>query len=384
MPPNQPLTNPTLLHLITFIITIIILNPSIKAQHSPPPTQNYGSPLPTNAIIIVIVVCSVGLITCYVRQFTACCTAYLFSATESGTDDQGEVRQRENPRTGGLDPAILASIPTYSFSDVKNLIKKTALLECAVCLNEFVDQELLRLLPGCCHVFHPHCIGRWLASHVTCPVCRANLEIQVDNRNHDQVIQQLNEDDQLQPSDQITQDHNQHDVIVDIVEAPEITVKSPEVHVSKGVGDRRGKFPRSHSTGHSLVENNERFTLRLPDEVRNKLVNVTNLTGLPAAVVSPRTGYRFKRRSTSLTTIPGKPDQWRFTMSPPFISRSGSPETDEYLNNSSNNIMGLIKSPKSLLKSMKSARKSPLNRVSRCDDIGERSSDKLWPNNTNS
>ncbi|KAJ1424714.1 hypothetical protein SESBI_11421 [Sesbania bispinosa] len=37
-------------------------------------------------------------------------------------------------------------------------------------------------------------------------------------------------------------------------------------------------FQRSHSTGHSLVqagESHERFTLRLPEEVRNRLVNST-------------------------------------------------------------------------------------------------------------
>lgn len=49
-------------------------------------------------------------------------------------------------------------------------------LECAVCLAEFVDDgEKLCLLPGCCHVFHTACIDVWLAAHVTCPVCRADL-----------------------------------------------------------------------------------------------------------------------------------------------------------------------------------------------------------------
>jgi E3 ubiquitin-protein ligase ATL6/9/15/31/42/55 len=36
-----------------------------------------------------------------------------------------------------------------------------------------------------------------------------------------------------------------------------------------------GKFPRSHSTGHSLVqpgEKTERYTLRLPEEVRKQII----------------------------------------------------------------------------------------------------------------
>ena len=44
-----------------------------------------------------------------------------------------------------------------------------------MCLNEFEDDERLRLIPKCDHVFHPECIDAWLASHTTCPVCRANL-----------------------------------------------------------------------------------------------------------------------------------------------------------------------------------------------------------------
>lgn len=41
--------------------------------------------------------------------------------------------------------------------------------------NEFEDEQTLRLIPKCNHVFHLECIGAWLDSHVTCPVCRANL-----------------------------------------------------------------------------------------------------------------------------------------------------------------------------------------------------------------
>ncbi|KAF9604768.1 hypothetical protein IFM89_010309 [Coptis chinensis] len=61
------------------------------------------------------------------------------------------------------------------YSVVKGLKIGKGALECAVCLNEFEDDETLRLLPKCDHVFHPECIDAWLASHTTCPVCRANL-----------------------------------------------------------------------------------------------------------------------------------------------------------------------------------------------------------------
>ena len=62
-----------------------------------------------------------------------------------------------------------------AYADVKAHKAGKGALECAVCLSEFYDDETLRLLPKCSHVFHPDYIDTWLASHITCPVCRDNL-----------------------------------------------------------------------------------------------------------------------------------------------------------------------------------------------------------------
>ena len=42
--------------------------------------------------------------------------------------------------------------------------------DCAICLEPLASPE--RALP-CAHVFHDGCIGRWLAQHEECPMCRA-------------------------------------------------------------------------------------------------------------------------------------------------------------------------------------------------------------------
>ncbi|KAL6952752.1 RING-type E3 ubiquitin transferase [Sarracenia purpurea var. burkii] len=47
--------------------------------------------------------------------------------------------------------------------------------ECSVCLNEFQEDETLRLLPKCNHAFHLPCIDTWLRSHTNCPMCRADI-----------------------------------------------------------------------------------------------------------------------------------------------------------------------------------------------------------------
>lgn len=47
--------------------------------------------------------------------------------------------------------------------------------ECAVCLSEFEDNQVLRTLPKCNHSFHVDCIDMWLYSHPNCPTCRTSI-----------------------------------------------------------------------------------------------------------------------------------------------------------------------------------------------------------------
>ncbi|CAA6658863.1 unnamed protein product [Spirodela intermedia] len=69
----------------------------------------------------------------------------------------------------GLEAAVIQTFPTLVYSEVKEHKIGKGALECAVCLSEFEDDDTLRLLPKCDHVFHPDCIDLWLASHTTCP-----------------------------------------------------------------------------------------------------------------------------------------------------------------------------------------------------------------------
>ncbi|GLJ23007.1 hypothetical protein SUGI_0434140 [Cryptomeria japonica] len=47
---------------------------------------------------------------------------------------------------------------------------------CAVCLNDFVEQDEIWKLRDCCHIFHRGCLDEWIGLlHLTCPLCRAPL-----------------------------------------------------------------------------------------------------------------------------------------------------------------------------------------------------------------
>ncbi|RVW54514.1 hypothetical protein VitviT2T_009528 [Vitis vinifera] len=69
----------------------------------------------------------------------------------------------------GLDVSILKSLPTFVYSKATH----GPILECAVCLSEFEDDEKGRVLPKCNHCFHNDCIDMWFHSHSNCPLCRA-------------------------------------------------------------------------------------------------------------------------------------------------------------------------------------------------------------------
>ncbi|KAH6714343.1 hypothetical protein BKA61DRAFT_358832 [Leptodontidium sp. MPI-SDFR-AT-0119] len=65
-------------------------------------------------------------------------------------------------------------------------------LACAICLNEFTDEQLVRDI-SCSHVFHTDCLDEWYArGHNQCPLCKgalchpnpAHLEhVEVDSRH---------------------------------------------------------------------------------------------------------------------------------------------------------------------------------------------------------
>ncbi|CAN6201421.1 unnamed protein product [Urochloa humidicola] len=48
--------------------------------------------------------------------------------------------------------------------------------QCSVCLGTVPAGDMVRRLPLCKHLYHVECIDTWLASHTTCPLCRADVE----------------------------------------------------------------------------------------------------------------------------------------------------------------------------------------------------------------
>ncbi|KAK7385346.1 hypothetical protein VNO78_31062 [Psophocarpus tetragonolobus] len=358
-----------------FLLLVILLLPTVTAQfQNPPPPPldpfirlRFDKTMAAVLVILVVVFFALGFVSIYTRQ---CAERRIRGRLDIAVAIAGGMERRQHH---GLDPAIVDTFPTFVYSDVKALKIGRATLECAVCLNEFLDDETLRLIPKCCHVFHPDCIDTWLVNHSTCPVCRANLAPKPDDATtpslDDQIpdpvrpngpnIEPRYDPNYVNPVEEPGTEDQRDRIITELpsVLSDESNRIIPVRSRSTGFGIAR-LFPRSHSTGHSLLrrcEDFERFTLRLPEEVQNRLVKTATLNRTKSCGVtwqresSERRGYRtrsvgrYERFGSE-----GRLDRWGFMWTPQFWGRTGS-----------------VRSPKA-------------TRVKEDVYVGERSSDRLF------
>lgn len=75
----------------------------------------------------------------------------------------------------GIDEATLITYPKMLYSEAKQINKKDSTVACcSICLADYKNSDMLRVLPDCGHLFHLKCVDPWLRLHPTCPVCRTS------------------------------------------------------------------------------------------------------------------------------------------------------------------------------------------------------------------
>ncbi|CAN6817554.1 unnamed protein product [Brassica oleracea] len=237
------------------IFQLIIVLHVANAQSLPPPSQDELQPghAPSKTTVFAVLVTAFfffGLLSVYIRHCTRAMPGH------SNTNSRRRAFDGCS-RRGGLEDAVVESFPVFAYSSVKESKIGAGDLECAICLNELEDRETVRLLPVCNHLFHVDCIDAWLYSHATCPVCRFNLTAKPVKTGAE---------DRAPVSDH---------VVIDIRGDSEADEEEEKSRHRRPSSEIVGKFPRSNSTGHSmgrLSDGTERFTLRLPEDVRRRIM----------------------------------------------------------------------------------------------------------------
>ncbi|OZJ05599.1 hypothetical protein BZG36_01484 [Bifiguratus adelaidae] len=83
------------------------------------------------------------------------------------------IRQRQRRKKDLAPPSVVSSLPTKLFYKEKR--KDNEPEECAICLEDYLDEDELRILP-CKHEFHTGCIDGWLTTRKKfCPICKRDI-----------------------------------------------------------------------------------------------------------------------------------------------------------------------------------------------------------------
>lgn len=262
---------------------------STGTSHSYPSTPVSHNQYPPLAIIITISI----LIFILVGFLSVILFKCLMESVLNGlnlwhtTPSTNFVTNADTPANNGLDPSIIKSFPSFLYSSVKDLRKEKYGLECAICLVEFQDDSMLRLLTSCCHVFHQECIDLWLEYHTTCPVCRGNLDSSTPENENNPVDDETGEE-VVQVSIEIRNDDDdegQENEGEKILKISTRKVEEGGNNKEREEYNEKDRFSRSHSTGHSIVRirsekgEEDKYTLRLPEHVKAKSIRGHHWTG---------------------------------------------------------------------------------------------------------
>ncbi|CAN8291891.1 unnamed protein product [Cochlearia groenlandica] len=332
---------------------------------------------PTTSIIMIVLVSvffALGCASVYMRR----CLEQTLGIDDGRSGEPGNWLNARQTALPGLDASVIETFPTFRYSTVKTLRIGKEALECPVCLCEFEDDETLRLIPQCCHVFHPDCIDAWLRSHATCPLCRADL-VPVPGESVTFEIPGLGRDTgHNSPGTQI--DDNRRRVLDSpddrLIDSVAWTGNQSMPRKSMSTGWKlAGLFSRSGSTS-QMGENLDKYTLRLPQEIHDQLVKQVSKghVALPQERSSIR-GYRTGSLGTERNYFyferfdqDGRFDRRPFSITPPY--RTGSIRSRDGVINNDGNYQECAGTQRGLLLAIR----SPFNRLfTGKNNVGERS-----------
>ncbi len=80
---------------------------------------------------------------------------------------------------------------------------------CTICMENFNDEDIVRILGDCNHIFHITCCDIWMETNVRCPVCRKDIrEINDDDDENDESEDNLNNEQDNNENNQNNENEN--------------------------------------------------------------------------------------------------------------------------------------------------------------------------------
>ncbi|KAI4353131.1 hypothetical protein L6164_002102 [Bauhinia variegata] len=152
----------------------------IASSSSGSGTSSFLSRLNPSILIIVTVLAVtviVSLALCFlVRHLNRRCLRRLSPSSATISTTATPVFTSSRRISPEIPPAsVIDSLPLFPYASIRRRSSGSSAGDCAVCLSKFEQNDLLRLLPLCCHAFHAECIDTWLQSNLTCPLCRSPI-----------------------------------------------------------------------------------------------------------------------------------------------------------------------------------------------------------------
>lgn len=149
--------------------------PSMSVQeHRQTTTKPHINP----SVLVIVIILSVVFLCSGILHILARCLGRRRAREPAGglsspsNSIRGQLQHLFSLHDSGVEQVFIDTLPVFLYGSIRGL-KDSA--DCAVCLNEFANEDKLRLLPKCKHAFHTECIDTWLLSNSTCPLCRRSL-----------------------------------------------------------------------------------------------------------------------------------------------------------------------------------------------------------------
>ncbi|WVZ04520.1 hypothetical protein V8G54_025326 [Vigna mungo] len=100
---------------------------------------------------------------------------YIFDSMTFGGSNMQNNNYR-NLRSNQDSVLIFDSVQNNYDSFERFIIEEKTEDSCSICLEELaIGSRAIRLPHPCSHIFHSHCIKKWLNINHTCPLCRRNI-----------------------------------------------------------------------------------------------------------------------------------------------------------------------------------------------------------------